>query len=64
MVSGRMTDMPSYFEQWTNRQKPNRAQRRKKEQEKARRARRATRAWQRQQDAASAREPETKGDED
>lgn len=56
--------MPSYFEQWTNRQKPNRAQRRQKAQEKARRARRATRAWQRQQDAASAREPETKGDED
>lgn len=52
-----MTDVASYFDQYLNRQKPNRAQRRKKEQEKARRARRATRAWQREQDA------KTKGDD-
>lgn len=42
--------MGSYFEDYINRPKPNRAQRRKKAQERARQSRRATRAWQREKD--------------
>lgn len=56
-----MADMPSYFENYINRKKPNRAQRRVKQQERDRRARRATRQWQREQDGKTA---ETKGDDD
>lgn len=50
----------SYFSDYVNRKKPNRAERRARQQERARRARRATRAYAREQRTKA----ETKGDED
>ena len=52
--------MTSYFKQFAEREKPNRAARRAREQEMARHQRRATRAWKREQQTRRS----TKKDED